>query len=129
MSYYGKISWIDATGTTQSFTFKYPARQVPGFNYKAVRHDNIASSGVKEAVFERVDKFTTVNMEFVASGSDLTNWQLFIDYAIQGGAFSFFPDSDSSTFTNYTLEDQDWNAAYKSPGIYTFKLTFRQVVT
>lgn len=128
MSNLSKISWTDSTGT-QSFIFKYPGRQIPGYIYKAVRHDNIASSGVVEKIFERVDKFTSVNMEFVASASDLANWKTFIDYAIQGGTFQFYPDSSSATFTNYTLEDKDWNAAYKYPGIYSFKLTFREVVT
>lgn len=128
MSYLSKISWTDSAGT-HTFTFQYPARQIPAYSYKATRHDNIASSGVRESVYERVDKFTSLNMEFVATNTDIANWKSFMDYAIQGGSFQFYLDSSSTDFTNYYLEDKDWDATYKYPGIYTFKLTFREVVT
>jgi hypothetical protein len=60
--------------------------------------------------------------------SDLANWNTFVLYALQGGQFSYYPDSAQSAYTNYFLEDTNWNAAYKAPGQYTFKMKWRQVV-
>jgi len=59
---------------------------------------------------------------------DVTAWANFMDYALQGGQFSYYPDASQSSFTNYWLEDTDWIAEYKGVGRYTFKLKFRQVV-
>jgi len=94
-----------------------------------VRHDNVASSGVRESVLERVENFIELELDWVGLGSDVTNWAAFMNYALAGGAFSYYPDSSRQAFTNYWLEDTNWEAAYKAPGQFTFKLRFRQVVT
>ncbi len=108
--------------------FQRPPRKIPAYIMDAVRHDNVASSGVREAILERIDNFLEFEMEWVAIGTDVANWQAFIAYALQGGQFSYYPDASQSNFTNYWLEDHSWDAAYKTPGQYTFKLKFRQVV-
>jgi len=95
----------------------------------AVRHDNLASSGVRESVNERIDSFLDLEMEWVGIGSDVSAWQAFMAYALQGGSFQYYPDSSQSAFTSYWLEDTNWTAAYRSPGQYSFRLKFRQVVT
>lgn len=109
--------------------FQRPPRRVPAYSAVAVRHDNVASSGVRESVLERIDNFLELDMDFVGSGGDVTAWAQFMNFALQGGVFAYFPDSAQSTFTNYWLEDTDWSAAYKSAGQYSFHLKFRQVVT
>jgi len=48
---------------------------------------------------------------------------------MQGSPFSYYPDSTLTVFTNYTLEDTTWDAAWRTTGVYTFKMKFRQVVT
>jgi hypothetical protein len=108
--------------------FQRPARFQCAFNYQAVRHDNIASSGVKEPIFERLDTFFDFEMEWVGIGADVNAWNSFMVYALQGGQFQYFPDASQSAYTNYWLEDTNWTAAYKCPGQYTFKMKFRQVV-
>ena len=95
----------------------------------AVRHDNVASSGVRESVLERIDSFLDLDLEWVGTGSDVQAWAQFMSYALQGGVFSYYPDSSQSNCVNYWLEDTDWTAAHKAPGQYQFHLKFRQVVT
>jgi hypothetical protein len=114
---------------TATLLFQRPPRRVPAYSAQAIRHDNIASSGVRESILERIDNFLDLEMEWVGIASDVTNWANFMAYALQGGAFAYYPDSSQAAFTNYWLEDTNWTAAYKAAGQYTFKLKFRLVVT
>jgi hypothetical protein len=123
-----KIIYDPGTGPT-TLTFLHPPRKAPAYEYNAVRHDNISSAGVREAVLERIDTFLEFEMEWVAIGADVRAWNQFMQFALGGGQFGYYPDASQPAFTNYWLEDTDWTAAYKSPGQYTFKLKFRQVVT
>jgi hypothetical protein len=117
------------SGGTITLNFQRPPRRVPAYSQQAVRHDNVASSGVRESVVERLDNFLDLDLEWVAIGSEVQAWAQFMTYALQGGVFSYYPDSSQPTFTNYWLEDTNWTAAYKAPGQYSFHLKFRQVVT
>jgi hypothetical protein len=109
--------------------FQRPPRKVPAYEFKATRHDNIASSGVRESVLERIDTFLTFEMEWVAIGSDVQGWSSFMLFALSGGQFAYYPDASLPSFTNYWLEGTDWTADWKSAGQYTFKLKLRQVIT
>jgi hypothetical protein len=121
-----KIMYGSAPST---LTFLRPPRKVPAYVMDAVRHDNVASSGVREAILERIDNFLDLELEWVGIGSDVQAWQAFMAWALAGNQFSYYPDASQSSFTNYWLEDTNWNAVYKAPGQYTFKMKFRQVVT
>ncbi len=123
-----KIVYDPGTGPT-TLTFQRPPRFVPAYYTAAVRHDNVASSGVRESIYERADQFLEFEMEWVASGTDVTNWNSFMVYALKGGQFSYYPDSALTTFTSYWLEDAEWIPKYKSLGQYTFRMKMRQVVT
>jgi hypothetical protein len=125
---YPKIVYNPGSGAT-TLTFQRGPRKVPAYFQVAARHDNIASSGVRESVVERVDNFVELEMEYVGIGADVQAWSSFIAYALQGGSFSFYPDASQSAFTNYWLEDTTWNAAYKAAGQYSFKVKLRTVVT
>lgn len=115
--------------TLVRLTFTYPPRNVAAYNSVATRHDNISSSGVRESILERIDNFLEIEMQTVLTPADVANWNALMQYALQGGQFSFYPDASQTAFTNYWLEDTTWKAGYKAPGIYSFKLKFRQVVT
>lgn len=119
----------NAGAGVQTLQFQRPPRQVPAYDYAAVRHDNLASSGVRESILERIDQFIEFEMEWVGTGTDVSNWNAFMAYALTGGQFSYYPDASQAAFTNYWLEGTDWIAGYKVPGQYTFKLKFRLVVT
>ena len=123
-----QIIYNPGTGNV-TLPFKYPPHAVTGFSLDGAVHDNISSAGVRERVVERIDNFLELDMPYVAIGTDLTNWQMFLNFALAGGQFSYYPDSSQSSFTNYWLDDARTTAAYKYPGIYSWKLRFRQVVT
>ncbi len=122
-----QIIYDPGTGPV-TLAFAYPPRKVAWCNSVATRRDNVASSGVRESILERVDNFLEIEMESALAGSDVTAWDWFMRYALTGGQFAYYPDSSQPGFTNYWLEQTTWNAAYKAPGMYSFKLKFRQVV-
>ncbi len=62
------------SGGTSTLYFQRPARRVPAYSQQAVRHDNIASSGVRESVVERIDNFLELELEWVGIGSDVQAW-------------------------------------------------------
>jgi len=119
----------DAGAGPVTLQFQRPPRKVPAYEFRATRHDNIASSGARESVLERIDTFLSFEMEWVAVGADVQAWSAFMLYALGGGPFAYYPDASQPQFTNYWLEDTDWTADYKAAGQYTFKLKFRAVVS
>ncbi len=123
-----KIVYDPGTGPT-TLSFQRAPRLVPAYQLVTERKDNVAASGVRESIFVRADTFLEFEMEWVASGADVQAWSSFMNYALKGGSFSYYPDSSQTAFTNYWLEDTTWTAEYKVPGQYRFKLKFRQVVT
>lgn len=123
-----QIIYDPGTGPV-ALAFTYPPRNVAAFNSVATRHDNVASSGVRESILERIDNFLEIEMQTVLAGSDVAAWNAFMQYALMGGPFAYYPDRSQAAFTNYGLEQTTWNAAYKAPGLYSFKLKFRRVVT
>ena len=120
-----KIVYNPGTGAA-TLEFLRPPRRVPAYSQVAARHDNLAASGVRESVVERVDNFLEFEMEWVGLGADVQAWGSFMDYALQGGPFEYYPDASIINFTSYVLEDTTWDAAYKGPGQYTFRVKFRQ---
>ena len=125
---YPKITYTPAGGTEQTLNFDFPPRQLPGYQKTAVRHDNVSTAGIRESVLERVDEFLEFSMEWIRAGTDLANWQAFLDHALTGVAFAYFPDAAQSAFTNYLLEDTETQIEYKAPGVYTVKLKMRKQI-
>jgi len=123
------LTWTDqGSAATQTLYFQYPPTHVPAYTYEATRHDNVASSGVRESLLERIDSFLEFQMEWIINGADLSAWNSFMEYALSGGAFDFYPDQTLSSFTRMLLEDAKWSAAYKSPGFFSFSARFRTEV-
>ncbi|MGA2075070.1 MAG: hypothetical protein ABSH52_16390 [Terriglobia bacterium] len=123
-----QIVYDPGTGPV-TLAFVRPPSKVPAYDYSAVRHDNISSAGVREAVLERIDAFLELEMPWVGVGADVQAWNQFMQFALSGGQFGYYPDASQPAFTNYWLEDTNWTAGYKAPGQYSFKLKFRQVVS
>jgi hypothetical protein len=122
-----KIVYDPGSGPV-TLNFQYPPRRVPAYAFEAVRHDNVASSGVRESVTERVDQFLTLELEWILNGADVAAWSAFMQYALAGGQFSYYPDASQAAFTNYWLEDTQSVARYKAPGKYALSVKFRQAV-
>lgn len=123
-----KIVYTPAGGTEQTLNFASPPRQQPGYMKTAVRHDNISTAGVRESVLERIDSFVEFTVDYLQAGTDLANWATFLDYALTGGPFAFYPDASQTGYTNCLLENTDAQIAYKAPGLYSLTLKFRQQV-
>jgi hypothetical protein len=123
-----QIVYNPGTGNV-TLAFKYPPKNVTGFDMEATTHDNFSSAGVRERITERVDNFLGLEMPYVALGSDLSSWQTFLQFALAGGQFSYYPDASQPSFTNYWLDDAKQVADYRAPALYKLKLRFRQVVT
>lgn len=121
-------SSVLAPASPVTLAFARSPRRVPSFVLESIRHDNRASSGVQEVVYERTDKFWEGELEYVASGAEIAAWQAFEESALQGIPFDYYPDATSSAFTTFFLEDQQMSAAYKVPGQYTFKHRFYQYI-
>jgi|SRR5579859_1021353 len=124
-----QIIYTPAGGTQQTLSFMSPPQQQPGYLKTAVRHDNISTSGIRESVLERVDQFTELSLNWIRAGTDLANWTAFLDFALTGAAFAYYPDASLTAYTNYVLENTDATLAYKAAGVYALKLKFRVLVS
>ena len=118
------------SATTLTFGPQSYATKIPFRDRASVRHKNVAASGVLETIYEHTDYYIDFTVEVVQLGDDITGWDSFVAFAERGGIFSFYPDfsigGGGSGFTNYTLDDTEWKAAYKSAGYYTFKMKWRE---
>lgn len=124
-----KIVYTPTGGTEQTLSFVRPPRQLPGYSKAAVRHDNVSTCGVRESVLERVDEFLELSLEWLQLGADLENWRAFLDHALTGAPFAYYPDAAQAGFVNYVLEDTETQIEYQAPGAYTLRLKFRKLVT
>lgn len=125
---YPKIVYTPAGGMEQTLNFTSAPRQQPGYLKNAVRHDNVSTAGVRESVLERIETFLELNVDYIQSGADLANWSAFLDYALTGAPFVYYPDASQSGFINCFLEDTSATVAYTAPGIYSVKVKFRESI-
>ena len=123
-----KIVYTPAGGTEQTLNFVFPPRELPGYQKVAVRHDNVSTAGVRESVLERTDEFLEFILEFIKVGTDLANWQAFLDHALTGAAFAYYPDATQAAFSIYLLEDTEAAVKWKAPGVYTLSLKLRKKI-
>ena len=120
-----KIVYPSGGGTT--LTFDYPPRNQPYKTYKQIRNDNLSSAGVRETISQRRDEFINVPLEYVKVAT-MAGWDSFMQAALAGGTFDYYPDSTAGSFTTCVLEDTDWNPNFKSLGMFTFTLKLRKRV-
>ena len=124
-----KIVYTPAGGGEQTLAFAFPPQQQPGYFKSAVRHDNVSTAGIRESVVERIDEFLELSLPWVRAGADLAAWQAFLDQALTGAIFSYYPDAGQVAFANYLLEDTETKLTWKTPGVYTVNLKLRKLVT
>ena len=124
-----KIVYTSVEGGEQTLAFAYPPQQCPGYFRSAVRHDNVSTAGIRESVLERTDEFVELSLPWIRAGADLAAWQAFLDQALTGASFSYYPDAGQAPFANYLLEDTETKLVWKTPGVYTVTLKLRKLVT
>ena len=100
-----QIIYTPAGGTQQTLSFTSPPQQQPAYEKSAVRHDNVSTAGIRESVLERIDQFMEISLDWIRAGTDLANWTAFLDFALTGAAFAYYPDSSVNFYTNYVLDD------------------------
>ncbi len=119
---YPKIVYDPGTGDV-TLAFTYPDVQKPFADpLEAVRHDSITSSGLRQTMLERVDIIKNVQVDSIP-WADLPNWQAFFTYAVRGGSFSYYPDSDSPDFQTWELTDDKFDPKFNLRGLS--KLSFK----
>src|ERR1700756_2850312 len=97
-------------------SFTYPPVQKPLIDERsAVRHDSITSSGLRQVALERVDIIKPLIMEYVP-WEDLPAWAAFIDYAIEGGEFAYYPDASQPNFVTLELLDTNFKPTFSVRG-------------
>jgi hypothetical protein len=123
-------STVTSPPSQTTLQLKRQFRKVPAYSMEAVRHDNTASSGVREVILERVQSFFEGEVEYAAIGDDVNNWQAFMASALAGVPFDLYldPVSDPTNFETYYLEDTTWRPDWKFVGQFTFKVKFYQRV-
>jgi hypothetical protein len=114
-----KIVWPAGGGNT--LLFDYPPVNVPYDDRASIRHDNAASSGVREFIYERTDVFLDLEIANMLLATAAT-WDSFIQSAEQGIPFDYYPDHMSGTHDTYTLEGTTWKPEFKYLATFTFKL-------
>jgi hypothetical protein len=124
-----QIVYTPPSGSQQIVNFVSPPQQQSGYVKAAVRHDNISTAGIRESVLERTDEFMELSMNWIRAGADLANWTAFLDFALTGAAFAYYPDAALTPYTNYVLEDTGARIEYKAAGIYSLKLKCRVLVS
>ena len=129
-----KINYTPTGGGATTLLFTYPPIQKPntledgsGDERKREGVDSITQSGLKQSITFRIDTFRTLNLENVPM-ADLPNWRAFMDYALTGGQFDYYPDQTLGTFSTWTMEELDWPPKYNFYGMSKFSFKMRLLV-
>lgn len=139
MGYYPKITY-PASAPTTTVTFTLPPIGKPGpypvMDQEGVGAASLSLSGQKQVMWFRTDQFLHLIMEDVP-WADAAMWQSFIQYALQGGTFLYYPDATGSAYDEYWVEDSGgsgrasqvldaWNPTMGDRQHATFELVLRK---
>lgn len=129
MSYYPKITY-PASSPTTTLTFTLPPVKKPG-PYPAADQEGVGTasltvSGKRQVMWWRTDQFLHLVMDDVP-WADVATWQSFLQYALQGGSFLYYPDAAGTAYDEYWLEDSGGSArASEALGAWNPKMGDRQ---
>jgi hypothetical protein len=119
---------IDYNGISLLFTL--PAINKPGQEERhAERHDVFTLSGKRQSCIDRIDRVMIVEVAYADMATDLVQFADFIDYAMQGGSFTYYPDqTELSVFETVELQDASWEPRYNFRSTAKFTLKLRRLV-
>ena len=120
-----KVVYDPGTGVVTLAFVRGPMDFLP--EWAAVVHDNVASSG---AARERVVENRGIVLPFVmpaltVGGGDLAAWMMFMDWAIGGGGFKFYPNQALTDWYNCVDELGGWQPRRVAPGVDSAAFRFR----
>jgi hypothetical protein len=95
--------------------------------YKTRAWDNVASSGLRERVFEGNDMLISFGMGHLIADDDLDDWTAFMKWALQGGTFKFYPAAALTDYYNCVSDDTDFSVTAVAPKRYAATFRFRIV--
>ena len=144
-SYFPKITYLAGSPlVTNTLTFTLPPLKKPGpypiADREGVGVASITLSGLKQVMWYRTDTFLHLIMDDVP-WADMANWTAFIDYALQGGSFLYYPDATGTAYDEYWLDDSGgsvrnqssnaqldaWNPTMSDRQHANFELVLRKV--
>ena len=108
--------------------FKYPGRKFPYFSPKRYGHDDFSTAGWQQSITWYIDQLMPFEVPYISGDTDAWAWKQFLNSAIQRVPFDFYQDSTQQAFQTLILMDDTPQMAYKSPGLYSLKLSTRQVI-
>lgn len=125
-----------------TLNFTYPPVHKPGADEMvAFRTDTFSDSGIgRQSILSRIETFRTLEFAYVPV-TDLAAWQAFMQYALGGGVFTYFPDqTNTEIHDDWSLTDPtntgdassgstDWAPAYVCRGLNSFTLRMRKEIT
>lgn len=86
--------------------------------YSARVHDNLATSGVRERVMEARDILISFAMTHLRIEEDLAAWSVFMQFALGGAQFDFYPNNDLGDFYHCVIEGDLFEPRRTGPGYY-----------
>ena len=95
--------------------------------YRSRVHDNLATSGFRERVFEASDMVISFTMPAMVVDGDLPDWCAFMTFALAGGQFDFYPNSALSDHYHCVSEDEGFAPARVAPARYSASFRFQIV--
>jgi len=105
-----------------------PIGKQPNDCLAATRHDSITSSGIKQAVLERIDDVMTLTFPYVPQ-SDLAAWKTMMAWLLAGNVFAYRPNAaDNTVWGEYTLDSVNWTPKWVAPQTFSFELQCRMWV-
>jgi hypothetical protein len=126
----GLISGVTPPSTFgATLSFLYPPRLVPYSSRKSLRHDTWSTYGMAQRVLERTDHFLKFQMDRIVPGADAAAWDAFLETALAGYAFDYYPDATVANYTTYALIDTERDIDYHAPSWWKVAtLTFREEI-
>lgn len=143
---YPQVKW-PAASPTATLQFTYPPINKPGpygvMDQEAVGSVSITLSGKRQVLNLRTDQFFHLIFDATVPWADMAAWQIFIQYAIDGGSFLYYPDSGGTAYDEYILEDAGgsarnsttanistpaWNPTMGARQMSSFELVLRKVI-
>jgi len=117
-----KIIYNPGSGNV-TLTFTFPPINKPGAMERSVdgssvggggnptRTDSVTLAGGVQSCWFRTDWFKTIEVAYVPH-VDAPAWKAFMDYAMTGGQFDYYPDATTAVVQTMILEDTDWNPSF-----------------
>lgn len=136
-----RIQYNPGSGA-MSLDFTYPPVHKPGADeLVAFRTDTFSDSGIgRQSITSRIETFRTLEFAYVPV-VDLDAWTAFMQYALTGGVFTYYPDRNNTELhDDWSLTDPtntgdastgstDWSPAYVCRGLNSFTLRMRKEIT